>query len=65
MGIGPSLVVRWKERALEERTGPDYLGPGEVDHSEAKNLLSPEPELFLFFGEVRPSDPAGQDDMLV
>lgn len=21
--IGPSLVVQWKERALEERTGPD------------------------------------------
>ena len=50
---------------MEQRTGPDYLGPGEVDHSEAKNLLSPEPELFLFFGEVRPSDPAGQDDVLV
>ena len=31
MSIVPSLVVRWKEQALEERTGPDYLGPGEVD----------------------------------
>ena len=29
--IGPSLVVQWKERALEERTGPDFRGPGEVD----------------------------------
>ncbi|KAI4539172.1 hypothetical protein MG293_010564 [Ovis ammon polii] len=24
-------VVQWKEQALEERNGPDYLGPGEVD----------------------------------
>ena len=31
LSIVPSLVVRWKEQALEERTGPDYLGPGEVD----------------------------------
>ena len=41
----------------------NYLGPGEVDHSEAKNLSSPEPELFLFLDGVRPSDPAGQDDV--
>ena len=65
LSIGPSLVVQWKEWALEERTGPDYLGPGQVDHGEAKNLSTPEPELFLFLGGIRPSDRAGQDDVLV
>ena len=34
-------------------------------HGEAKNSSSPEPELFLSLGGVRPSDPAGQDDVLV
>ena len=31
LGVGPSLVAQWKEWALEERTGPDFRGPGEVD----------------------------------
>ena len=57
--IGPSLVVQWKEWALEERTGPDYLGPGQVDHGEAKNSSTPEPVLFLFLDEIRSSDLAG------
>ena len=35
---------------MEERTGPDDLGPGEVDHGEAKNLSSP--RLSSFFSSV-------------
>ena len=59
LGVGPSLVAQWKEWALEERTGPDYLGPGQVDHGEAKNSSTPEPVLFLFLDEIRSSDLAG------
>ena len=62
--IGPSLVVQWKERALEERTGPDSLGSGEVDPGGKKKLSSPEAELFATVGG-RPSHLAGQDDMSV
>ena len=28
VGIGPSLVVQWKEQALEERTGPIFWAQG-------------------------------------
>ena len=40
-------------------------GPRGGGHGEAKNLSTPEPELFLFLGGIRPSDRAGQDDVLV
>ena len=68
LDIGPSLVIQWKEQLLHERPGPDQLGPGDVDPGEvdpggAKNLSSPEAELFLSHGGSRASHPAGQDDV--
>ena len=40
-----------------------FPGPRGGGHGEAKNSSSPEPELFLFLGGVRPADPEGQDDV--
>ena len=40
-------------------------GPREVDPGGAKNLSSPEAELFLSHGGSRPSHTARQDDMLL
>ena len=59
----PSSLV--EGAGLGGEIGARLPGPRGGGHGEAKNSSSPEPAFFLFLDGVRPSDPAGQDDVPV